>query len=408
MKRANVIIVGAGHAGLALSHCLAGMGIDHVILERGRVGERWRSQCWRSLTLLTPNWLNALPGLPYDGDDRDGFMDKTAFVERLEAYARRSQAPVECGVAVTSCGRTGTGFAVLTSEGEWAANVVVAATGHCDRPVLPFALDMAGGPLSIHASQYRSPDELPAGGVLVVGASSSGVQIADELARTGRRVVLSVGKHTRLPRRWRDRDIFFWLYEMGFMAQRPEDLANPAGAKRQPSLQLAGRPDRADVDLATLQALGVEFTGRVRGITGDSLAFADDLPAHVAAADAKQARLLAQIDRFAGVARSSRRDPVNLPANAPQQLSLTDGSVGSVIWATGYARSFAWLEPLALGADGEIAHRDGMTSVPGLYALGFRFMRKRDSNFIGGAGTDAEAIAAEISRYLGCNGMRAA
>jgi putative flavoprotein involved in K+ transport len=195
---------------------------------------------------------------------------------------------------------------------------------------------------------------------------------------------------------------------MGLMAQREEDLANPEGARRQPSLQLAGRPDRADVDLATLQALGVELTGRVRGVGDREIAFAGDLGQHIAAAEAKQARLLDQIDRFAGTPTPYRPEPVAAPPAPSERLSLTDGSIRSIIWATGYARSFGWLEPLALGADGELAHQGGVTSVPGLYALGFRFLRKRDSNFIGGVGADAEAIAAEISLYLDRNGRRAA
>ena len=408
MKRADVVIVGAGQAGLALSHCLGQAGIDHVVLERGRVGQRWRTQSWRSLRLLTPNWLNALPGSPYEGDDPDGFLTKDAFVESLERYAWQWDAPVETGVDVLSCKRTGEGFAVRTGAGDWSARAVVVATGHCDRPVIPFPAETIRSPLRIHASQYRSCGELPGGGVLVVGASSSGVQIADELVRAGRRVVLSVGKHTRLPRTWRGQDIFFWLCAMGLMAQRQEDLANPEAARRQPSLQLAGRPDRADVDLATLQALGVTLAGRVRGVGDREIAFAGDLGQHIAAAEAKQARLLDQIDRFTGSATPYRPEPVAMPSTSAERLSLTDGSIRTIIWATGYARSFGWLEPLALGADGEIAHRGGITSVPGLYALGLRFLRKRDSNFIGGVGADAQAIAAEISCYLDCNSRKAA
>ena len=408
MNRADVVIVGAGQAGLALSHCLGHAGIDHAVLERGRIGERWRSQGWRSLRLLTPNWLNALPGSPYKGGDPDGFMSKGAFVESLERYAWQWHAPVETNVEVITAKRTGDGFALRTSAGDWSARAVVVATGHCDRPLIPFAPETVRGPLNIHASQYRSPGELPGGGVLVVGASSSGVQIADELARAGRSVVLSVGKHTRLPRTWRGQDIFFWLCAMGLMAQRPEDLANPESARRQPSLQLAGRPDGADVDLATLQALGVQLAGRVRGVGDREISFAGDLGQRIAAAEAKQARLLDQIDFFTGSVTPYRPEPVAMPAASAERVSLNDGSIRNIIWATGYARSFAWLEPDALGADGEIAHRDGITSVPGLFALGFRFLRKRDSNFIGGVGSDAEAIAGEISRYLDCNGRKAA
>jgi putative flavoprotein involved in K+ transport len=408
MRRADVVITGAGQAGLALSHCLGQAGIDHAVLERGRIGERWRSQSWRSLRLLTPNWLNALPGSPYKGGDPDGFMSKGTFVESLERYAWQWHAPVETNVEVVAAKRTGDGFALRTTAGDWSARALVVATGHCDRPVIPFSAETLRGPLSIHASQYRSPGELPGGGVLVVGASSSGVQIADELARAGRRVVLSVGKHTRLPRTWRGQDIFFWLCAIGLMAQRSEDLADPESARRQPSLQLAGRPDRADVDLATLQALGVELTGRVCGVGDREIAFAGDLGQHIATTEAKQTRLLDQIDRFVGTATPYRPEPVAMPATCAERLSLTDGSIRSIVWATGYTRSFGWLEPLALGADGELAHRGGVTSVPGLYALGFRFLRKRDSNFIGGVGSDAEAIAVEISRHLDCNGRKAA
>jgi len=408
MKQADVVIIGGGQAGLALSHCLGRAGIDHVVLERGLIGERWRTHAWRSLRLLTPNWLNALPGAPYDGPDPDGFRTRDVFLHDLETYANRWQMPVECGVEVVSCRRAGEGFVLDTSAGAWSARAVVVATGHCDRPLIPFALDGAKEADGIHASQYRSPGELPPGGVLVVGASASGVQIADELARAGRRVVLSVGKHTRLPRRWRAKDIFWWLRETGHLAERAADLADAESARRQPSLQLAGRPDSADVDLATLQPLGVELTGRVRGIANGEFAFVGDLAASAAAAEAKQARLLAEIDRFAGAVRPTRRDPVAVPSTYRRRLSLNDGSITTVIWATGYARSFGWLEPSALGADGELAHRDGITSVPGLYALGFRFLRKRDSHFIGGVGSDAEAIAAEVSRYLDRNGRRAA
>ncbi|WP_192256098.1 flavin-containing monooxygenase [Mesorhizobium silamurunense] len=409
MKHADVVIIGGGQAGLALSHCLGRAGIDHVVLERGRIGQRWRAQTWQSLRLLTPNWLNGLPGSPYDGPDPDGFRTKDAFVHDLETYASRWQVPVECGVEVTACRWTGGGFALATSAGDWSARAVVVATGHCDRPMVPFTLDGKNGPQSIHASKYRCPEALPTGGVLVVGASSSGVQIADELARAGLRVVLSAGKHTRLPRRWRGKDIFWWLCAMGLMDERLDAIANPESARRQPSLQLAGRPDSANVDLATLQALGVELTGRVRGIANGEIAFAGDLAASMAAAEAKQARLLDRIDRFAGAGpRPARPEPVKVPSASPSQLSLTDGSIRRIIWATGYARSFDWLEPSALGPDGELAHRDGVTGVPGLYALGFRFLRKRDSNFIGGTGVDAQAIAAEVRRYLDRKGRQAA
>ncbi|TGQ29053.1 NAD(P)/FAD-dependent oxidoreductase [Mesorhizobium sp. M00.F.Ca.ET.216.01.1.1] len=410
MEQADVVIVGAGQAGIALSHCLRKRGTSHIVLERGRIGERWRSSTWRSLRLLTPNWLNALPGSPYCGPEPDGYMSRDAFVETLVGYAHRSQAPVHPYVDVLSCEQDGKGFRLRTTAGDWSARVVVVATGHCDVPSMPL-LPQTGAdqPASIHASQYRSPDELAAGGVLVVGASSSGVQIADELRRSGRRVILSVGKHTRLPRIWRDKDIFWWLYQMGFMSQQLDDLANPDSARRQPSLQLAGRADCSNVDLATLQGIGVELTGRLTRISNRAIGFADDLEESITAADAKQQRLLRQIDQFAGHRSTGHGPaPVKVPTTCRKRLSFANGIVDTIIWATGYSRSFSWLKLPAFTADGELAHKDGITTVAGLYALGFRFLRKRDSNFIGGVGADAQAIAAHVSDYLGQSGLKAA
>jgi putative flavoprotein involved in K+ transport len=410
MEQADVVIVGAGQAGIALSHGLQKRGVSHVVLERGRIGERWRSSAWRSLRLLTPNWLNALPGSPYRGSDPDGFMSRDAFVETLVGYAHQSQAPVRSHVDVLSCERSGKGFRLRTTAGDWSAKVVVVATGHCDVPSIPFSPHPGEDqPVSIHASQYRSPEELVSGGVLVVGASSSGVQIADELQRSGRRVILSVGKHTRLPRIWRDKDIFYWLHQMGFMSQRLGDLTNPESARRQPSLQLAGRADRSNVDLATLQGIGVELTGRLNGISNQTIGFVDDLEDSIMASDAKQDRLLRQIDLFAGH-RSMALGPasIKVPTTRLKRLSFASGIIGTIIWATGYSRSFSWLKLPAFTADGELAHKDGVTTVAGLYALGFRFLRKRDSNFIGGVGADAQAIADHVSRYLGQSGLKAA
>ncbi|TIV00161.1 MAG: pyridine nucleotide-disulfide oxidoreductase [Mesorhizobium sp.] len=410
MEQADVVIVGAGQAGIALSHCLRKRGISHVVLERGRIGERWRSSTWRSLRLLTPNWLNALPGSPYCGSEPDGYMSRDAFVETLVGYAHRSQAPVRSYVNVLSCEQDGQGFRLRTTAGDWSAKVVVVATGHCDVPSMPFPLHTsADQPVSIHASQYRSPDQLASGGVLVVGASSSGVQTADELRRSGRRVILSVGKHTRLPRIWRDKDIFWWLHHMGFMSQRLDDLTDPDSARRQPSLQLAGRADRSNVDLATLQGIGVELTGRLKGISNGTIGFADDLKDSITAADAKQDRLLRQVDQFAGhKSIAGAPAPIEVPTNCLKRLSFANDDIGTIIWATGYSRSFSWLKLPVITADGELAHKGGITTVAGLYALGFRFLRKRDSNFIGGVGPDAQAIADHVSHYLGQSGLKAA
>jgi hypothetical protein len=248
--------------------------------------------------------------------------------------------------------------------------------------------------------------------VLVVGASASGVQIADELQRSGRKVTLAVGRHTRAPRTWRGRDIFWWMDRAGILVELTRDLPDADAARRQPALQLAGRPDRSNVDLSTLQALGVRLTGRITAAEGDRIGFSDDLPSSVTSAQAKLERLLARIDAFAGFGRDSPHDevvPVDLSRDAQLSLSADAENIRTVVWATGYRRAFPWLRVAgAIGPDGDIAHVDGITAIPGLYALGFRLLRKRDSHFIGGVGSDAVVLARHISAHLRQSTDRAA
>jgi putative flavoprotein involved in K+ transport len=412
MHSTGVAIIGGGQAGLAMSRCLTDRNLDHVVFERGDLAERWRTHAWDSLRLLPPNWLNALPGLPYDGDDPEGFMSRRDFIARLCAYAKSFSVPMLTGTEVISVERQSRDFLLETSKGFWRARAVVVATGHCDIPALPgVARRVDERVASLHSSNYRSPSVLPDGNVLVVGASASGVQIAEELQRSGRQVTLAVGRHTRLPRTWRGRDIHWWLHRTGMLSQRTVELSNPDAAMREPAPQLAGRLDRADVDLASLQQHGVRLAGRLVEVEGSELTFADDLSGIVSQADAKQQRVLGEIDVFAGFDRSAPDDKlgtVDLTRPAPRRLSLRDDKVGAVIWATGYRRDFRWLKLLLHTADGEIAHSDGVTFEPGVFALGFRLLRKRDSHFIGGVGTDAEAIADEVSTFLRNRGRWAA
>ena len=412
MYATEVAIIGGGQAGLAMRRCLVDLGIDHIVFERGEIGGRWQSHTWDSLRLLTPNWMNVLPKGPYDGDDPDGFMHRDAFTARLRNYAAACSAPVMTHTEVVSVVPDCTGFLVTTARGMWRARAVVIATGQCDLPQIPGAAPAIDPRVAnLHSSQYRSPAAIPDGGVLVVGASSSGVQIADELRRCGRAVTVAVGRHTRLPRNWRGRDIFWWLDRMGVLAERTRDLADADGARRQPSLQLAGRLDRSNVDLATLQRIGVRLTGRLVAAEGDTIAFADNLAASVQAAEVKQRRLLAQIDTFAGLEPNtspSEIEPIDLSLRAPRGLSLKGEGISTIVWATGYRRSFAWLKVPVVGSDGEILHRDGVTAVPGLYALGFRLLRKRDSNLIGGVGSDALVLSQRIASFLGRGRQRAA
>jgi len=405
VPRTTTIVIGAGQAGLAMSRCLSDVGIEHLVLERGKLAQRWRRQSWDSLHLLTPNWMTRLPRFKYDGSDPDGFMSVPQLIAFLERYATASAAPVLTDTAVERVERSANGFDVVTSRGEWSASSVVVATGYCDLPAIPLASQrLATSVLQIAAPEYRRPDQLPPGGVLVVGASSTGVQLADEIQRSGRQVTLAIGRHTRLPRRYRGRDILWWLDQIGVLSQHVDAVQDIERSRRQPSLQLVGRPDHASLDLSVLHQRGVRLVGRIRDIEGHHVALADDLSATTAAADIKLADILTRIDRFiatTGIAAGSR-EPFTptwpLAAGAPDDLDLEREGIKTVIWATGYRRAYPWLHVPVLDARGEITHTGGITPASGLYVLGLNFQRRRNSSFIDGVGHDACVIAHEIAR----------
>jgi putative flavoprotein involved in K+ transport len=408
MRRTEAVVIGGGQAGLATSRCLAQYGIDHVVLERGRVGERWRSERWDSLRLLSPNWHTRLPGFRYDGPDPDGYMQVGELVGLLERYARTIDAPVEPNTTVLRVEASGPGYRVTTDRGGFEARSIVIATGHCDVPcVPPVAAGLPGDVVQLVPSRYRRASQLPPGGVLVVGASASGVQLADEIHASGRPVTLAVGRHTRLPRVYRGRDIFWWLDAMGVFDETEDDVFDLDLARSQPSLQLVGRPDRATLDLPVLERRGVRLAGRLAAIEGARVRFADDLVAHTAAADARLARLVQRIDIFA--ARSGLdvevgpREPFTpflWPAPAPTTLDLRQAGIRSIVWATGYRRAYPWLRVPVLDERGEIRHAGGVTAAPGLYVLGLYFLRRRNSSFIDGVGQDAMELAAHLAGYL--------
>ncbi|MCZ7677691.1 MAG: NAD(P)-binding domain-containing protein [Sandaracinaceae bacterium] len=407
MERTDVVVIGAGQAGLAMSYCLGARGIDHVVLERGRVAERWRSERWDSLRLLTPNWQSRLPGFSYRGDDPDGFMRSAELVSYLERYARSFSAPVRDETAVRSVEREGARFVVRTDGGTIAARSVVIATGACDVPSIPsMAARLSPSLDQIVPARYRRPDQLRDGGVLVVGASATGVQIAHEVHRSGRPVTLAVGRHTRLPRRYRGRDIFDWLERTGALAESADEVYDLEASRRQPSLQLVGRPDHRSIDLGVLQAEGVRLVGRGLDADGTRVRLADDLPYTVAASERKLRRLLERIDHYVMVAGlgADVADPEPLapiaPAPAPDALDLEAAGIRTVVWATGFRREYPWLKVRVLDSRGELRHRGGVTPVPGLYAIGLPFMRRRSSTFIDGVGADAEALASEIASRL--------
>lgn len=405
MRTIDTIVIGAGQAGLAASNCLARRRHDHVVLERGRIGERWHAETWDSLHLLTPNWANGLPGWDYDGHDPDGFMGAREFAAHLAAYAESFDAPVEGGTTIEAVRRHGDQFEVRTDAGTWLASNVILATGWCDRPAIPaMARRLAAHVHQVAPAAYRNPGDLPAGGVLVVGASATGVQLADELRAAGREVTLAVGGHSRIPRRYRGMDIFWWLRQIGVLDKTIDDMPDPHSARREPSLQLVGRPDHRSLDLAALQAAGVRLVGRVIGIDGHRVRLADDLASNVAAADARLTRVLTQIDRHVEehglsgeVLRPTRPRPVAV-ARTTERIDLRADGITSVVWATGHRRPYEWLHIPVLDRRGELRQRRGVTPVPGLYVLGQRFQHRRSSNFIGGVGRDAEDVAAHLAR----------
>jgi putative flavoprotein involved in K+ transport len=404
MRHVDTVIVGGGQAGLAMSRCLTQRGLDHVVLERGRVAERWRTERWDSLRLLTPNWQSRLPGYRYAGADPDGYMTMPEVVSFLEGYARSFAAPVEEGTTVRQVEAVAGGYRVTTDFSVWHASNVVIATGYCDVPFRPEMADRLPADVrQVVPTRYRNPGELPEGGVLVVGASASGIQLADEIHASGRAVTLAVGRHTRLPRRYRGRDILWWFDAMGLFDQGAEDVYDLEIAREQPSLQLVGRPDHRTLDLPLLERRGVRLTGRAIGIDGTRVTLDDDLVKHTAGADVKLATLLSRIDDYVEksdlgeqVGAPEPFEPFLWPAEAPTEIDLRTEGIRTVVWATGFRRRYPWLKVPVLDARGEIRHDGGVTPAPGLDVLGLNFLRRRKSTFIDGVGDDARDLADHI------------
>ena len=415
MHRTTVVIIGAGQAGLAVSHLLTEASVDHVILERGTTAESWRSQRWDSLRLLTPNWMSRLPGWAYCGPDPDGFMSATSVVDYLGRYAASFRAPVLQQAQVRSVGWARGRFLVDSDAGPWTADAVVVATGYCHEPAVP-AIARALHPSirQLTPDRYRNPDDVPDGGVLVVGGSASGVQLADELAADGRTVTLAVGRHTRVPRRYRGVDIMRWLDSMGSL-DRP---IRPADARTtEPSLQIVGDAMGREVDLLSLSTRGIRITGRVTGLESGVLTLADDLPVTAPAADARLDRLLDRIDHFAAsTGLDSSIGPATRPAasiaarcaDQSRRINLHANGFRSVIWATGYRPRYPWLQLPVLDGAGEIRQTAGRTPVRGLLVVGMRSQSRRSSTFLDGVRHDAATVARHlISAVLPSAGRRA-
>lgn len=399
-EKAPVIVVGAGPAGLAASYELQRAGIDHIVLERGRVGQSWRDR-WDSFCLVTPNWYVQLPGGKYADEDPDGFMLRDEIVAYFEHYADSFGAPILDRVDVT-CLRPdrGRGFIIDTSEGEMRTDAVVLATGAFQRPHRPPATDLPTDVLMIDAEGYTDPGTLPSGGVLVVGSGQTGCQIADELHRSGRDVILACGKAAWAPRRVEGRDIVSWLVDTPFIEHTLDDLASPL-ARLAANFQVSGRDRGCDLHYRTLLADGVTLTGRFLGSCGSSIRFADDLQESVAWGDARYAdicNLLKQAASKRGMRPPDLPKPPPLEADPPEEIKVRD--LGAVIFTSGYRPAYrSWVRfPEAFDDVGFPIQCDGAsTMVPGLYFMGTHFLRKRKSSTLFGMGEDAEIVARTIA-----------
>ena len=379
------------------------------MLERGEVANSWRHERWDSLRLLTPNWQSRLPGFQYEGADPDGFMTMAEVIAFLSAFAARTAAPVREHTAVTSVSRTDEGYRIATSAGELQCRALVLANGACNVPVVP-ALHQAV-PSSIACFtpfDYRNPDRLPEGGVLVVGASATGVQLADEIHRSGRPVVLSVGEHVRMPRTYRGRDVLWWMDASGIWNQRYDEIEDLTRARRLPSPQLVGTPQRTTLDLNTLSAAGVELVGRLSAIRNGRALFSGGLRNQFALADLKMERLLDTFDAWANahapgldVDPPERFEPTRAQSSSRIDLDLTSGRIKSIVWATGFRPDYSWLDVPVIDGKGHLRHDGGVVDAPGLYAIGLPVLRRRKSTFIHGAEDDARDLVDHLARYLG-------
>jgi putative flavoprotein involved in K+ transport len=378
------------------------------VLERGEVANSWRTERWDSLRLLTPNWQSRVPGLRYEGPEPDGYMtagEVTAFIERFAAAAR---APVRTGTNVTSVRRADDGYLVRTTGGELRCRAVVIASGACNQPSVPRFSDAVPSSVEqLTPFDYRDPAKFPDGGVLVVGASATGVQLAAELRRSGRPVTLAVGEHVRLPRTYRGRDVLWWTDASGVWDQRYDEIDDLTRARRLPSPQLVGTPERATLDLNALAAMGVELVGRWSMVRDGRALFSGGLRNVFSLADLKLRRLLDTFDewaltsgRDAEFAAPERSAPTGVPASTRLQLDLGSGEIRSIVWATGFRPDYGWLDVPVLDAKGQLRHEGGVVASPGLFALGLPVLRRRRSTFICGIEDDAREVIEHLARYL--------
>jgi putative flavoprotein involved in K+ transport len=409
IEKIEALVVGGGQAGVAMSEHLSNNGIPHLVLERHRIAERWRSERWDSLVANGPAWHDRFPGMEFPNTDPDAFPNKETIADYFVAYAEKIAAPIRCGVEVVDVRRNvgHPGFRVETSEGVMEANYVVAATGPFQRPVLPAIVPEDAGIMQIHSNAYRNPDQLPKGAVLVVGAGSSGVQIADELLRSGKRVYLSVGPHDRPPRSYRGLDYCWWLGILG----KWDATAREPGAEHV-TISVSGARGGYTVEFRRLATQGMLLVGRTESFKDGVVRFAPDLAGNLARGDANYMSVLdeadAYVDRYGldlpeeADARNIVPDPLCV-TDPILELNLAEAGIASIVWATGYDVDFGWLKVDAFDEQGRPKHQRGISAEPGVYFLGLPWLSRRGSSFIWGVWHDAKYLADQIStqrKYL--------
>ncbi|CAN7413506.1 flavin-containing monooxygenase [Mesorhizobium sp. LjRoot246] len=409
VETVDTLVVGGGQAGLAMSEHLSKCGVPHLVLERSRIAERWHSERWDSLVANGPAWHDRFPGMEFPDASPDAFIAKEKVADYFVAYADMIAAPIRCGVEVRKVQRLvgRAGFQVETSDGVIEARSVVAATGAFQHPVIPAVVPGDAGPMQIHSSAYRNPGQLPKGTVLVVGSGSSGVQIADELQRAGRRVYLSVGPHDRPPRAYRERDFCWWLGVLGKW-----DAQAPAPGTEHVTIAVSGARGGQTIDFRRLAAQGMTLVGRTESYKDGVMTFAPDLAKNIARGDANYMSVLDEADAY--VARNGLNLPLEPEARKigpdPQcmtdpilALNLAEAGIGSIIWATGFTVDYNWLKVDVFDEKGKPRHQRGVSTEPGIYFLGLPWQSRRGSSFIWGVWHDAQHVADHIStqrKYL--------